>query len=704
MRGPKLPGSASRWLSRRLLVDPTQPAAATGAVTHSPTAGALDARPPVRPSPMAGESPTGFALRVSLACGYPHPNWLPQLASETKVEWGSFYRGQDTRHLLVSMGIPVADAKRLSGTDAPKVKFSVFGDGPPVHARLIDRNNPKVCRACVNELPFMRAVWSLRLWTVCPIHGHPMEEACPDCGEKHGWFRRRLDGGCKTRPGAWSPVGEDLASIDFVRCIARAASFDAPPPSEQVHSLIGSLGIRDLSMLTHRVSAIATFDGFGKLTLRSTWTPTLEQASSAIAATSCFLKKWPESFHDVIERVWRSSSSKDTTAKPDRDFFVERFMHLFMYKRFAFVRREFGSHLNERFPAAVKRRARKPMRPRDPVIPVDSGVMGIAAVGQALGFSKEAVHRFAWTGRIQASHYSARRRRIRVVERSEVLDVRRRERLDASLHQARVEAGAMSRAEVAARLGVQRGRMDALVAAGFVGERSVSVHFKRFYDRRVIDELLERLEARREPVQTGHALEEPFGENEDARFRPLLGIFGGHSLPELLRVIIDHGIAPDHIVAGGIGLGRLAYEERTVERIRFMLSSRHFTQERASIALGCSIVSVMAFLDAGVLATAPNVGEPRPQRSGVPKRILAASVLSVADRFVSTSGLARALHKHPKGLSLVLRDIDIVPEVDLGTVETTLWPRDLMVAAMRARGFPVTSEQLDRSGRPPKAE
>lgn len=48
----------------------------------------------------------------------------------------------------------------------------------------------KVCPACLEEVPFIRGLWSLSFYKACPFHNLKLLEVCPVCNRSLAWYRK----------------------------------------------------------------------------------------------------------------------------------------------------------------------------------------------------------------------------------------------------------------------------------------------------------------------------------------------------------------------------------------------------------------------------------------------------------------------------------------------------------------------------------
>lgn len=642
-------------------------------------------RLPVRCSPEHGESPLGFALRESLACGYPHPAWLSNRPDICTYRWARLYRANDTYSLLQDIGLPAAEAKQLSGTDTGRPQKFTLGINAPLHVTLRNREHPKICTVCLVDAPFLQASWELRLWTACPIHGCMMTGSCPDCGGQHDWKRQRLDGGCRpsSKRTIWGMPTADVGVIDFVRCIARATGIKAPAPSIRLSELLAGLDVSRLSRLAHRLSVIDRWDGAANLTLDGKWQPDLSEAVSAVAVVGRFLQGWPETLHKVVEKAWSASMSRDNTTEPTRELFQKLMMTALAGKQFTFIRGEFSIYYKRRF---------EPMLPRISRKPAGDDSVCIRTAGKMLGLKNRVLNKQVAISKIRAHTIALRGRNVLMIERDEVAKVSRRERLYLPFRAACIEAGALTRTEAANLLGINRNRIELLTASGLIGAKDVSVHCISHYSRAVINTLLARLNTTAHAKTVTDGRDHTAGSLDLSNLVALTEISGRFSISDLLEAVERLGIAPDAFFDQEVGLRRFCYGTEKVASIRLAAARGFFTQKLASLELGCSVTSVWTLVSAGVLEKVSNTDFTGKSGSGTPWMISAASIAFVSSRLVSTSGLARTVKMYTNRLKSLLDTLDLQPDYALGTAETTLWSYDKIIPALHGAGFSLTKD------------
>lgn len=147
---------------------------------------------PIRSPLGKEESGQGYALRMASA------NMLNGLSAIKKMLGKS-------RFVVLSQ----EDAPRLSrwfGADQEELGIALgathigheaesylFGGIELSKSYFINRSQPRVCSACLEEGKPCSLAWEISLMTSCPIHKISLLDICPDCHKKIRWDRPHID-------------------------------------------------------------------------------------------------------------------------------------------------------------------------------------------------------------------------------------------------------------------------------------------------------------------------------------------------------------------------------------------------------------------------------------------------------------------------------------------------------------------------------
>jgi hypothetical protein len=134
------------------------------------------------------------------------------------------FRRDPVERILVSFGQSANDIALLGMIgDGKRIRVS---DQYVSRCDLIRRLS-KICPLCMRERPFLRAVWDLRYWVVCPIHGCEMITDCQACGKPIRWNRNQFDRCCHDL--AFSDFQTKLVkpeTVNYLRAFAQASGVE----------------------------------------------------------------------------------------------------------------------------------------------------------------------------------------------------------------------------------------------------------------------------------------------------------------------------------------------------------------------------------------------------------------------------------------------------------------------------------------------
>ena len=148
------------------------------------------------PRPYCDEGLKGLDLRATEENGYDTPSWLLSLANlkedcRTNITIYTEPRWKSLSEML-NLEIPtLQDLACLSGIEGtPPKYYNMFGHVIPKYAVRISR--PKICPECLRQSNYIRKIWDLAAFTVCPEHGILLMGGCPSCGKNISWNRSKV--------------------------------------------------------------------------------------------------------------------------------------------------------------------------------------------------------------------------------------------------------------------------------------------------------------------------------------------------------------------------------------------------------------------------------------------------------------------------------------------------------------------------------
>jgi hypothetical protein len=143
-----------------------------------------------RPRPIHGESFRGYLLRLAATNGFPTVSFI--------VQSGDIRFVIENSHLytLSAVQIMAAMEPRLRLT-AGSLKDHFDGESSldltENQRKQLYRSYGAICPACIQDKPYIPAVWDNAIHTVCQTHGQPLIDACPNCRSAISLNRGKLD-------------------------------------------------------------------------------------------------------------------------------------------------------------------------------------------------------------------------------------------------------------------------------------------------------------------------------------------------------------------------------------------------------------------------------------------------------------------------------------------------------------------------------
>ena len=166
---------------------------------------------PCTPTPFPRESPAGYLIRLAERNGLHGSGELMGLIGgdpERRPGVGWDYRG--LQPLLGPMQCLPANFGYRDPSGHGRSRASLCGH--QIWARHLDVKYTRICPECIKDLGYTPAVWDLKSYVACHVHGTLMLKYCTKCGERitnHGV--------------AYLPVWCRLGRYADIRCASRTA-------------------------------------------------------------------------------------------------------------------------------------------------------------------------------------------------------------------------------------------------------------------------------------------------------------------------------------------------------------------------------------------------------------------------------------------------------------------------------------------------
>lgn len=198
--------------------------------------------------------------------------------------------------------------ERLPRVAADRRNFCGGVPGHQLSFKLLRSKLLQVCPLCIRERYVAPAVWDIRFWIACPIHGCRMAQACGSCGEPLRWDRPGIRSCSSPKcPSLVDSLHPELAPNEVVE-MARWFAEAAHSPSGFQSDLAKAFpGVR----LAEALHLVALF-------CRTQIVQSCSEAESSlyseqsITATALALSDWPSGFHRYLDRIRDAEIGENT--------------------------------------------------------------------------------------------------------------------------------------------------------------------------------------------------------------------------------------------------------------------------------------------------------------------------------------------------------------------------------------------------------
>lgn len=146
---------------------------------------------PILRKAFAGESGMSFLLRSAAANGLS----LKALFDFAGLKEASMPWAEHAPLLAVVMGSSVSELESRLTHRGMSLGGRVYGlqGHTLLRWKLLRISDPQVCVACVHRKGFCHALWDLRPYAVCHVHGTRLTDRCDFCGKPLTWLRPAVD-------------------------------------------------------------------------------------------------------------------------------------------------------------------------------------------------------------------------------------------------------------------------------------------------------------------------------------------------------------------------------------------------------------------------------------------------------------------------------------------------------------------------------
>ncbi len=466
--------------------------------------------------PIPDESLLGFVIRLTERNGYEAPYMVLQPAGlkATGVIKGSsfiFSKSLDLSGLAEISGVPETELKRMAypPADTPEslgCENLFFGAAVPQY--VIRINYAKVCPECLRESAHCRRAWDLAVVTTCPVHRCMLIDECPKCASRIHW-NRSATSVCPSCEFDWRH-GDAAAveqEIKLSRHIHRLCGL--PAGEDEQNDLRGTnplldLGLGDLISVLFLIAGQCReayglpSGGRGAMdTVGKFLAPKTRNSDLHALLTRAFdvFEDWPHRFSQFLD--WRRAQGGNRSdyvgAQKDFGGFYRALSYgKFVSENFNFLRDEFGRYLTGRWDGGYVSRLKSLCRDSAGNAKYVSRKDAARALGAEVGW----VDRMIEQGWLKSVVRGGRRRRLYLIERESLEDLKRRFEQSLSL---RETAGLLAIGEIAVLDLVEQQCLQPLRGAAADG------YYFWLFEKEVIDKLLLEIreKVRRDPRAAG---------------------------------------------------------------------------------------------------------------------------------------------------------------------------------------------------------
>ncbi|WP_331327834.1 TniQ family protein [Methylobacterium fujisawaense] len=254
----------------------------------------------VRSDPLPGEGLQDWALRL---CELNHIRKVSRLLLPPDILWRcDVTRGEWISYLAAATGTSVYLIELLVGEDVG-ASTSTAIPGVRLAHKFFKPHPAKACPLCLREQPFSKAVWRLRVWTCCPIHGVYLVDSCPKCGKLLAYQRpgvdRCVDPDCDGRPSEASTVPASSAELELLALIARVLGQAVPPVAGTLSNVFGHLSAEQ----------ILSFVGWiGRRCANG-----VPDDTGIFRCAANILGDWPNGWRALINQDYRECNARDVS-------------------------------------------------------------------------------------------------------------------------------------------------------------------------------------------------------------------------------------------------------------------------------------------------------------------------------------------------------------------------------------------------------
>lgn len=259
----------------------------------------------VQAPPEPEESLLGYLIRLTELNGYPNVQWLAEDQGLDVSTRSLLNLGDHSPGFALQFGQPPEILQRMA--------HCWSGQGRKYYLRFLSRHEvprsstciatPQVCLPCLQETRYVKAVWDLRAYALCPHHGTLLIDRCNVCGERFRLSRGRLLPCICSEHTVSETATDDPALFRLLRLFEDVA-YGRPAKDNELHfpDFLFDMSLQGLLAITLML-------GTGRLDPRrkhiNRWLDLDRQEILEVlqlAATA--LTDWPNGFHTYLDNLF----------------------------------------------------------------------------------------------------------------------------------------------------------------------------------------------------------------------------------------------------------------------------------------------------------------------------------------------------------------------------------------------------------------
>jgi hypothetical protein len=618
-----------------------------------------------RVDPLPGESPRGYLCRVAHEHGYPGPLSLAEIAGLPR---SAFERDDTAKQIAHVLRLQPEEWRALSyrHISGPARFDQRLFCGERISVDDLNYRCPRICPGCLSERSIWWAVWDLGLVSTCPIHRCHLLNQCPACTRGLAWQRPAVHR-CRCRFDLRIAVPEaaisDLVAINAL--IYRAVGLSPGAAAEHDVTDCGfppemlELRLGELLRFILFIGAIREKDGLRRKQ-RPFAATNLATAMEIDRSAVALLRDWPRPLREVLRHMLPPESTHPA-ALNFSEIFGNFYRHLFRVlprSEFGFLHNAFEEFVIDDWKGLIRGQHR-----------YFSAVVRLNSPWVAAGEAE----RIARTGggKILDSVHEGHLEALFVTVRSGGCRTEcwiRRESLNRWIAARDAElARYMPRSEAVPVLGLKNTTLVRVAAAGamrYVEGPDQNFPAGFFFLLEDVVGIKQAFEKQAVPLM------EYSKPGDLIALRHAVKNYLGYSgLAAVIRAVIDDSIAPVGYTERFRGITGYLFRSEELRRYRpvpeVKANAEVFLNFReAAFVLGIKSNIVRGLVAQGLLGVAAGY------RNGFAKLIPEKEVRSFADRYVSTSVLARRFRLNSGALARYLKEsrtpLLAIPNPDAG--------------------------------------